>query len=68
MQPRGRHTFKSIAAYPTRASGGPAKPVIELAVEYSIPDIAEVTLRVERRRGREFGGVLWERATAAGTA
>jgi hypothetical protein len=29
--------------------------------KYSVPDIAEVALYVQRRRGREVADVLWRR-------
>jgi hypothetical protein len=62
--PRGRDTFKTIAEYPTRPSGGPAKPIVELAVEYAVPDIAELMLRVERRRGPHVVDLVWEPSRA----
>jgi hypothetical protein len=61
---RGRSTFLTIADYPTRASGSPAKPVAEIAVSEPVGDIAEIAVRVERWRGHEPGPVIWERPTA----
>jgi Family of unknown function (DUF7002) len=59
---RGLDTFKLISNYPSAANGGPAIPIVELAVDYSVPDIADITLRVERRQGPELVEVIWERA------
>lgn len=64
-QPRGSKTFLPVADYPfeerRRARGKSA--IIELAVERGIPDITDLTIRVERRRcGGEVEAVLWERA------
>lgn len=49
--PRGRDTFKRLGEWPVKPNGAPAKEVVELAVEYAVPDIADVTVRVERWRG-----------------
>jgi hypothetical protein len=42
--PRGIDTFRSIADYPAKErgpmKGGPAKPVVELTVDYSVPEVA----------------------------
>jgi hypothetical protein len=45
--PRGPDTFRRI----TEHSNG--KPIVELIVDYAVPDIAEFTLRVRRWRGTE---------------
>jgi hypothetical protein len=63
-RPRGSTTFLPIADYPfeerRRARGKDA--IIELAVNHSVPDIADVLVRVERRRaGEKIEEVLWER-------
>jgi hypothetical protein len=51
---RGRYTFHSIADYPfeeRRKKRGIANAVVELAVDYSVPDLIKHTVVVERRRG-----------------
>lgn len=51
---RGRDTFRRIADY-TRPD------VVELAVDYSVPDIEAHTLRVESRQGDDVLETLWDR-------
>jgi hypothetical protein len=63
-RPRGSTTFLPIGDYPfeerRRARGKDA--IIELAVDHSVPDVADVVIRVERRRaGGKIEEVLWER-------
>lgn len=43
--------FKRIADYPSRRSGIPYKEVVEVVVDYSVPDIADYVLAVRRMRG-----------------
>lgn len=45
--PRGPETFRRIADHPS------GKPIVELAVDYAVPDIAELTLSVSRWHGTE---------------
>lgn len=46
---RNMGAFRRIAAYPTKPrNGAPAKPVVEVVVDYSIPDIAEHVVAVRR--------------------
>jgi hypothetical protein len=49
--PRGVGTFKPIADYPweERLAKNRREPVVELAVDYAVPDIADLVLNVERR-------------------
>ncbi len=54
---RGTETFRRISDYERRA-------VVELAVDYSVPDIADHTLRVESRKGPKVVSVVWERGAA----
>lgn len=54
--PRGRDTFMSIADYPFDRR----KKVVELAVDYSVPDVVEHTLLVESRQGDEVIARVWE--------
>jgi hypothetical protein len=51
---RGPDTFQPIATYGRR-------DVVELAVDYSVPDIAAHTLRVESRQGADVIAALWQR-------
>ena len=45
--PRGPETFKCIAEH------DPDKPIVELAVDYAVPDIQELILSVSRWHGTE---------------
>ncbi len=64
-QPRGRDTFRPISAYPFHAwcerRKSTVKAVAEVAVEYSVPDIAEIAVRVEHRTGDRLVRTLWHR-------
>ncbi len=54
--PRGKEIFKRIADYPTRAgSQVPLKEVVEVVVDYAIPDVARFVVEVRRMRA---GAVL----------
>jgi hypothetical protein len=48
---RGKDTFLRIENYPTRINGQPKKEVVEVVVDYSIPDISEHVVEVRRMRG-----------------
>ncbi len=52
--PRGRSTFQPPNKYRfemnKRKKGGARKAIVELTVDYSIPDIAELTVRAAHRR------------------
>ncbi len=52
---RGQATFRAIEDFPS------GRTVWELAVEHSVPDIAELTLRVTERKGDRELRVIWER-------
>jgi hypothetical protein len=57
--PRGMDDFKRIDDYPTRPrNGAPLKEVVEIVVDYSIPDIAHHVLEVRRIRGKTILGGL----------
>lgn len=57
--PRGMDDFKRISDYPTKVrSGAPHKEVVEVVVDYSIPDIAEYVVEVRRMQGRTVLGQL----------
>lgn len=56
---RGMDDFKRIVDYPAKArSGAPAKEVVEIVVDYSIPDIANFVVEVRRIKGKEVQGNL----------
>ena len=50
---RGPDTFKQVSAYNSRW-------IAELAVDYSVPDVPDFTLRVEERRGDNTLRQIWE--------
>jgi hypothetical protein len=51
--PRGLDTFRHIADHPS------GKTIAEMSVDYSVPDIAEFTVRVGRWRGTEELEEIW---------
>ena len=51
--PRGPDTFRRIADHPN------GKPIVELSVDYAVPDIAEFTLRVRRWWGTKELEEVW---------
>jgi hypothetical protein len=53
--PRGPDTFRRIANYPE------GKSVVELTVDYAVPEIADLTLSVTRWRGVEELEEVWSR-------
>ena len=55
---RGMHTFQSIEDYPL---GKRYSEVVELVVDYHVPDIADITLSVEQWKGRAFQRTVWRR-------
>jgi hypothetical protein len=48
---RGMNDFRRIADYPTKANGDPFKEVVEVVVDYAVPDLAIYVLEVRRMRG-----------------
>jgi hypothetical protein len=50
---RGMETFSRIEEYPVTWSGNPTKKVVELVVEYSVPDISHYVLEVRRMKGTD---------------
>jgi hypothetical protein len=50
---RGGSTFRRIPDYPTKKSGMPTKEVVEVVVDYRVPDIAKHVVAVRRMRGDE---------------
>ena len=53
--PRGPETFRHIAEH------DPAKPIVELSVDYAVPNTQELTLSVSRWHGTEKLEVLLKR-------
>lgn len=51
--PRDQHTFCRIPEYPAKRSGAPAKEVVEITVDYHVPDIEDYALEVWRMIGSE---------------
>ena len=63
-RPRGRDTFLSIGDYPFddwRRRRGVRDAIVELAVDYAVPDVLEHTIVVERRRAGVSAAVVWQR-------
>lgn len=63
-KPRGRDTFLPLDEYPfeeRKRSSRLRDAVAELTVEYSVPDVAEVGIRVARMKGSQEVEVLFER-------
>jgi hypothetical protein len=61
--PRGSTTFQRIAGYPYadwRSKRPRGERVVELAIDYAVPDIAKFTKRVLRMRGNDQLAVLFE--------
>ena len=61
-QPRGVDTFQAIQDYPferRRKLRGYGNAVAELAVDYAVPDISDLILRVEHRRGNEILEIIY---------
>jgi len=48
---RGKDTFRRLSDYPARSNGRPEKEVVEVVVDYSIPDISDHVIAVRRMRG-----------------
>jgi len=62
--PRSLETFATLDAYPyneRRRIRGIANAVVEVAIDYSIPDLSDFVERVERRRGTQILEVLLPR-------
>ena len=57
--PRGMADFMRIADYPAKKrTGAPAKEVVEIVVDYSVPDIANYVTEVRRIKGKEVLGTI----------
>lgn len=55
---RGTEIFRRIPDYPVKRSGNPEKTVVELVVDYAVPDIANFVTEVRRMRGSEVLGII----------
>jgi hypothetical protein len=55
--PRGPDTFRRIADHPE------GKPIVELSVDYAVPDVEDFVLSVGRWQGREMLDRVWVRET-----
>lgn len=53
---RGIDVFQRISNYPTNSRGKPVKRVVELVVDYCVPDIARYVIEVRRMCGPEILG------------
>jgi hypothetical protein len=49
--PRDLSAFKRIPDYPTKANGNPEKEVVELVIDYHVPNIAQHVVAVRRMKG-----------------
>ncbi|WP_267084308.1 DUF7002 family protein [Xanthomonas sacchari] len=56
---RDESIFKRIPDYPVKGAGKPLKEVVELVVDYSVPDIAKHVVDVTRVKGDTHLGVIW---------
>ena len=54
--PRGPDTFRRIADHPEE------RPVVELAVDHAVPDVADFVLSISRWHGAEKLGEVWRRS------
>lgn len=55
---RGTDIFCKIADYPVKRSGKPVKGVVELVVDYAVPNIADYVVEVRRMQGSEVLGLI----------
>lgn len=53
---RGENTFCRIQDYPVKRLGDPVKEVVELVVDYAVPDISKYVLEVRRMKGDQILG------------
>ncbi|KRC08544.1 hypothetical protein ASE11_22500 [Hydrogenophaga sp. Root209] len=50
---RGLADFTSIEAYPVNTRGAPVKNVVEVVVNYAVPDIQKFVIKVRRIKGEQ---------------
>jgi hypothetical protein len=66
-QPRGPQTFLPVNAYPFDQwiikGRARSQAVVELAVDYSVPDIADLVIRVDHMKGEELLERIWPAET-----
>ena len=55
---RGTEIFCKIVDYPVTRTGKPKKKVVELVVDYAVPNIADYVLEVRRMKGNEVLNVI----------
>ena len=55
---RGTEIFCKIVDYPVTRTGNPKKKVVELVVDYAVPNIADYVLEVRRMKGNEVLNVI----------
>lgn len=55
---RDKQIFRRIPDYPAKRSGKPEKDVVELVVDYAVPNIADYVVEVRRMKGSEVLGVI----------
>ncbi|MEH6494030.1 DUF7002 family protein [Halopseudomonas sp.] len=55
---RGTDIFRRIPDYPAKRSGGPVKKVVELVVDYSVPNISDFVVEVRRMQSSKVLGVI----------
>lgn len=58
---RDETIFKRIPDYPVNRVGTPLKEVVELVVDYSVPDIENHVIDVTRVQGDTQLGIVWKR-------
>ncbi len=58
---RGPETFRKIADYPYADRKRLADPIVELAVDYSVPDIADFVTEVRETGAGRPTGLIWKR-------
>jgi hypothetical protein len=45
--------FKRIPNYPSKKNGRPAKDIVEVVIDYSVPDIRDFVVNVQRMRAED---------------
>lgn len=53
--------FKRIPDYPANSLGNPIKEVVELVIDYAVPDIVNHVVDVRRMQGDEVLSIVWRR-------
>ena len=51
---RDMNLFRRIDDYPTKRSGAPLKPVVEVVTDYAIPNVQQFVISVDRMRGDAY--------------